>query len=318
MSARQTHRFVMKLPCWPHASLRLMERCFPEHHHDPANPMRLLSAIDIPDAFCRGFLPPDAAPLPPPHQVDIPLGNGVLHAQLYKPDGDGPFPIVIALHGCGGLGRPFRAGPAALSRLGRAIAEGGRRGVAAGQLRFARTRSAMPRQGAPGARPPRAGRGHHGIAAMAGAAALGRARSHQPVGMGERRQRAVVGGASATVVAQRRAGFPLGDRVLSGLPHLVGPWLERAGSDAAADRRQGRRQFAARLPPDDRRRARPQRAGADRGLSRRLSRFRPRRICRCTRSPATSDAAVPEHGHLGTDTEARANSQKRVAEWLAR
>jgi dienelactone hydrolase len=27
-----------------------------------------------------------------------------LHAQLYKPDGDGPFPTVIALHGCGGLG----------------------------------------------------------------------------------------------------------------------------------------------------------------------------------------------------------------------
>ena len=34
--------------------------------------------------------------------------------------------------------------------------------------------------------------------------------------------------------------------------------------------------------------------------------------------PGTSDAAAPDHGHLGTDTEARANSQKRVAEWLAR
>jgi dienelactone hydrolase len=31
-----------------------------------------------------------------------------------------------------------------------------------------------------------------------------------------------------------------------------------------------------------------------------------------------SDAAVPERGHLGTDPEARADSQKRVAEWLAR
>ena len=41
--------------------------------------------------------------MPAPHQVDIPLGNGILHAQLYKPDGDGPFPVVIALHGCGGL-----------------------------------------------------------------------------------------------------------------------------------------------------------------------------------------------------------------------
>jgi dienelactone hydrolase len=32
----------------------------------------------------------------------------------------------------------------------------------------------------------------------------------------------------------------------------------------------------------------------------------------------TSDAALPEQGHLGTDPEARADSQKRVAEWLAR
>src|SRR6202008_131419 len=44
-----------------------------------------------------------AAPLPAPKQVDIPPAKGVLHAHLYKPDGDGPFPVVIALHGCGGL-----------------------------------------------------------------------------------------------------------------------------------------------------------------------------------------------------------------------
>jgi dienelactone hydrolase len=44
-----------------------------------------------------------AAPLPAPHQVDIPATNLTLHAQLYKPDGNGPFPTVIALHGCGGL-----------------------------------------------------------------------------------------------------------------------------------------------------------------------------------------------------------------------
>lgn len=44
-----------------------------------------------------------AAPLPAPHQVEIPEGNVTLHAQLYRPDGDGPFPTVIALHGCAGL-----------------------------------------------------------------------------------------------------------------------------------------------------------------------------------------------------------------------
>ena len=33
---------------------------------------------------------------------------------------------------------------------------------------------------------------------------------------------------------------------------------------------------------------------------------------------ATQDASLPERGHLGSDAEARADSQKRVAEWLAR
>jgi dienelactone hydrolase len=44
-----------------------------------------------------------AEPLSAPDEVDIPLGNNVLRAQLYKPKGEGPFPTVIALHGCGGL-----------------------------------------------------------------------------------------------------------------------------------------------------------------------------------------------------------------------
>src|SRR3981081_616174 len=44
-----------------------------------------------------------ARPLPAPRQVDISSSGGTLHAQLYRPDGDGPFPVVIALHGCGGL-----------------------------------------------------------------------------------------------------------------------------------------------------------------------------------------------------------------------
>jgi dienelactone hydrolase len=38
-----------------------------------------------------------------PQAIEIPSGTAVLHAQLYKPDGDGPFPVVIALHACGGL-----------------------------------------------------------------------------------------------------------------------------------------------------------------------------------------------------------------------
>src|SRR5262245_53377076 len=41
---------------------------------------------------------------PAPQAIEIPLASGTLHGQLYKPDGDGPFPTIIALHGCGGLG----------------------------------------------------------------------------------------------------------------------------------------------------------------------------------------------------------------------
>jgi dienelactone hydrolase len=33
---------------------------------------------------------------------------------------------------------------------------------------------------------------------------------------------------------------------------------------------------------------------------------------------AASDAGAPEHGHLGGDPDARADAQRRVAEWLAR
>ena len=63
--------------------------------------MRLLSAtlsLTLLAAACTAV----AAPLPAP--VDIPASGLTLHAQLYKPQGDGPFPTVIALHGCGGLG----------------------------------------------------------------------------------------------------------------------------------------------------------------------------------------------------------------------
>ena len=64
--------------------------------------MRALAAI-ISLAFFVVAFAADAAPLAVPHQVEIPSGNAVLRAQLYKPEGDGPFPVVIALHGCGGL-----------------------------------------------------------------------------------------------------------------------------------------------------------------------------------------------------------------------
>lgn len=44
-----------------------------------------------------------SSPAPLPKQVEIPSGSVPLRAQLFKPEGEGPFPTVIALHGCGGL-----------------------------------------------------------------------------------------------------------------------------------------------------------------------------------------------------------------------
>jgi len=132
-------------------------------------------------------------------------------------------------------------------------------------------------------------------------------------------------GASALLWAVRpqlpsrkcRAGFPLGDRVLSGLPPLVGAWMERPRSDAAVDRRQGRRQFAARLPSDDRWRARAQRAGADCGLSRGLSRFR-RANFPLHAIGATARCHLARTGSRRNRRRSSRRFARRVGEWLAR
>jgi dienelactone hydrolase len=63
--------------------------------------MRLLSTLTSLALLAAAFAA--AAEPAAPQQVDIPFSGGVLHAQLFKPDGTGPFPTVIALHGCGGL-----------------------------------------------------------------------------------------------------------------------------------------------------------------------------------------------------------------------
>jgi dienelactone hydrolase len=63
-----------------------------------------LSSIVIAAAFLAVTPSLRAAPLPVPQAIEIPSGAMVLHAELFKPDGAGPFPAVIALHGCGGLG----------------------------------------------------------------------------------------------------------------------------------------------------------------------------------------------------------------------
>jgi dienelactone hydrolase len=44
--------------------------------------------------------------------VEIPEGSAKLKAYLYRPSGNGPFPAIVALHGCGGLSG--RSGPVSL------------------------------------------------------------------------------------------------------------------------------------------------------------------------------------------------------------
>jgi dienelactone hydrolase len=44
-----------------------------------------------------------------PEAVEIAAGDIKLKAQLFKPDGAGPFPVVVALHGCEGLMTPANA-----------------------------------------------------------------------------------------------------------------------------------------------------------------------------------------------------------------
>src|SRR3954465_13816706 len=67
--------------------------------------MRLLSALAA-MAFFAASCGAGQAASAAPHEVEIPSSSGTLHAQLFKPDGAGPFPAVIALHGCGGLNGP--------------------------------------------------------------------------------------------------------------------------------------------------------------------------------------------------------------------
>ena len=67
------------------------------------NKMRLPASLATLVFFAAASAAP-AAPSATSEQVEIPSSHGVLHAQLFKPPGGGQFPVVIALHGCDGPG----------------------------------------------------------------------------------------------------------------------------------------------------------------------------------------------------------------------
>jgi dienelactone hydrolase len=280
--------------------------------------MRLRSAITVLTLIALAVpLAAIAAPLPASHQVDIPLGGEKLHAQLYRPDGDGPFPVVIALHGCGGLaghsdpvqaryrdwaGQLVKAGSAVLLPDSYGSRELGpqcrvkERRISARRERVAdimASRQWLVQQ-------PWAARDRISLIGWANGASalLWAVRPQLPSRNVEPDFRSAI------------AFYP-DCRISSGLgwsarvPTLV---LIGAKDDVSSppacrqmvDGARGRSALARIVVYP----------GAYHDFDR--ANFPPRAMA------GTSDAALPEHGHLGTDPEARADSQKRVAEWLAR
>jgi dienelactone hydrolase len=257
-----------------------------------------------------------AAPLAEPHQVDIPLGDGLLHAQLYKPEGAGPFAVVIALHGCDGLaGRSEPVQPRYRDWAERLVSEG--KAVLLPDSYGSRELGPQCRV--------KDHRVHARRERVADIMASRQWLVHQP--WASHRRISLLGwanGASALLwavrpqlMAQRAepdfrsaVAFYPDCRISSGLgwSARVPTLLLIGGRDDVSsppacrqmvDGAQGRSALAqivvypgayhdfdrADLPPHG--------------------------------AAGTSDSALPEHGHLGGDPEARADSQKRVSNWLA-
>ncbi|HZC96132.1 MAG TPA: dienelactone hydrolase family protein [Bradyrhizobium sp.] len=280
--------------------------------------MRALSASLFLTLFAVAFAA-GAAPLPAPHQVDIPSANVTLHAQLYKPEGNGPFPTVIALHGCGGLGGHSEP---VLSRY-RDWAE-----------QLLKTGHAVLLPDSYGSREhgPQCGvkeRERRALARRERMADIAAARQWLLQQTWVARDRiSLIGwanGASALLWAVRPQSWW----------HGAGPDFRSAIAFYPDCRTSSGLGWSARVPTllligakDDVSSPSACRQMVDgaRGRSA-LTRIEiypgaPHDFDRSNlplRTVATgSDAASPERGHIGTDAEAREDSQKRVVEWLAR
>jgi len=286
--------------------------------------MRLLSAI----AFLTLFAVTSAMTfavrtafaadeVPAPHEVDIPAGKETLHAQLYKPEGDGPFPVVIGLHGCSGLGghsEPvlprYRDWAEQLLKRGSAVLlpdSYGSRELGP-QCRVKERRVLARRERVADIMASRQWLVQQPWAAHDRISLLGWANGASALLWAVRPQ---LSSRNTEPDFRSAIAFYPDCRISSGLgwsarvPTLV---LIGAKDDVSS-------------PPACR-----QMIDGARGRSA-LARIvvYPSAYHDFDRAnlplhaiAATSDAAGPEHGHLGTDTEARADSQKRVAEWLAR
>lgn len=258
-----------------------------------------------------------ASAAPAPQQIDIPLSSGVLHAQLYKPEGAGPFPTVIALHGCGGLGGHsdpvlprYRDWAERLLKAGNAVLlpdSYGSRELGP-QCRVKESHVKARRERVADIAASRAWLMKQSWVARDRVSLIGWANGASALLWAVRPQSAArdVGPDFRAAIAfypdcRISAGLGWSARV----PTLV---LIGANDDVAS-------------PPSCR-----QMVDGARGRSA-LARIVvypgayhdfDRANTPLHAAAASPDAAAPEHGHLGTDAEARAESQRDVAEWLAR
>jgi dienelactone hydrolase len=259
----------------------------------------------------------EAAPLPAPRQVEIPSGGGILHAQLYKPDGDGPFPVIIALHGCGGLAghsepvQPrYRDWAEQLLKAGRAVLlpdSYGSRELGP-QCRVNERRVLARRERVVDIMAAKAWLGQQSWAARNRISLLGWENGASALLWAVRPQLSSRG---VEPDFRSAVAFYPDCRISSGLgwsarvPTLL---LIGAKDDVSSppacrqmvDGAQGRSALARIVVYP----------GAYHDFD--------RANLPLHATGGTADATAPDKGHVGTDTEARADSQKRVAEWLAR
>jgi dienelactone hydrolase len=278
--------------------------------------MRFLACVALITLIGAGF---SAAAAPPgaPQQVDIPAPERVLHAELYKPDGGGPFPTVIALHGCGGLGghsepvlARYRDWAERLLKSGRAVLlpdSYGSRGIGP-QCRVEERKVRARRERVEDVVAARQWLMQQPWVARDRISLIGWANGASTLLWAVRPQ---LSGRGAEPDFRAAIAFYPDCRISAGLgwsarvPTLLligakddvsSPPACRAMIDGARGRSALTRIVVYPAAYHDFDRANlPLHAAS-----------------------GTSDAALPEQGHLGGDADARADSQKLVAEWLAR
>jgi dienelactone hydrolase len=252
-----------------------------------------------------------------PQAVEIVAGSTTLHAQLYKPAGDGPFPTVIALHACGGLSSHseavlprYRDWTDELLKAGNAVlwpdSFGSRELGPQCRVKEARVKARRERVAdivaARGWLLKQTWVAHNRISlvgwANGASAVLWAVRPQNLARDAQPDYRAAVAFYPDCRIS---AGLGWSTRVPTLL--LIGARDDVSSPSACrqmVDGAQGRSALARIVVYP----------GAYHDFDRANLPLHP--------SASNADAAVPDRGHLGSDADARADSQKQVAEWLAR